>query len=92
MKDKGHVIAMGTLISESTIFGNFGQIEDVVVDEAYRGKGLGEKIMRRLIAEAKKLKLEEVGLTSRPSRVAANALYKKLGFSQRETNVYDLTL
>jgi ribosomal protein S18 acetylase RimI-like enzyme len=30
-----------------------------------------------------------VELTSRPSRVAANGLYRSLGFARRETNVYE---
>jgi len=33
-----------------------------------------------------------VALTSRPSRVAANELYKKMGFVQYETNVYKYML
>jgi ribosomal protein S18 acetylase RimI-like enzyme len=30
-----------------------------------------------------------VELTSRPARVAANKLYRSLGFARRETNVYE---
>ena len=44
--------------------------------------------MLAAIAHATSLGASEVDLTSRPSRKAANALYQKIGFVQRETNVY----
>lgn len=63
-------------------------IEDVVVDEAYRGKGIGKDMMLTAIAFAKSEGAKSVDLTSRPDRVAANKLYRELGFLLRETNVY----
>ena len=39
-------------------------------------------------AEAQRQGVRSLDLTSRPSREAANALYRKLGFQLRETNVY----
>ncbi len=67
-------------------------IEDVVVDEMYRGKGIGELLILKCIDYAKSNKVFQIDLTSRPSRVSANHLYQKLGFKQRETNVYRLVL
>ena len=67
-------------------------IEDVVVDESQRGKGIGKELTLFAIGFAKSLGAESVELTSRPSRIAANSLYKKLGFVLRETNVYRYTL
>ena len=63
-------------------------IEDVVVDSEARGKGVGEALNKFALAEAKRQGATTVDLTSRPSREAANRLYKRLGFEQRETNVY----
>jgi ribosomal protein S18 acetylase RimI-like enzyme len=63
-------------------------IEDVVVDEEQRGKGLGKELMLFAINYSKTLGAREIGLTSRPSRIAANKLYQKIGFKQYETNVY----
>ena len=63
-------------------------IEDVVVDEAYRGKGIGRDLMINAIDFAKSKGAKSVDLTSRPDRVAANKLYRELGFLLRETNVY----
>ena len=63
-------------------------IEDVVVDAAARGGGVGEALNLAALAEAKRRGARTVDLTSRPSREAANRLYQRLGFVQRETNVY----
>src|SRR6478735_6327888 len=65
-----------------------GWIEDVVVDEAARGQGVGEVLNRYALDLADRLGARTVDLTSRPSRVAANALYRKLGFEERQTNIY----
>lgn len=67
-------------------------IEDVVVDESARRRGIGEALNRRAVDYARSLGARTVDLTSRPSRVAANLLYLKLGFERRNTNVYRLTL
>ncbi|MEY3656605.1 MAG: hypothetical protein RL114_963 [Actinomycetota bacterium] len=63
-------------------------IEDVVVDSSARGHGVGEALNRAAIKEARARGAVTVDLTSRPSREAANRLYQRLGFVQRETNVY----
>ncbi len=63
-------------------------IEDVVVDSSARGLGVGEALNLAAIAEATRRGAKTVDLTSRPSREAANKLYKRLGFIERDTNVY----
>ncbi len=63
-------------------------IEDVVVDSSARGLGVGEALNMAAIAEATRRGAKTVDLTSRPSREAANKLYKRLGFVERDTNVY----
>jgi ribosomal protein S18 acetylase RimI-like enzyme len=67
-------------------------IEDVVVDESQRGKGIGQELTIFAVKFAGSLNAESVELTSRPSRIAANKLYQKLGFIKRETNVYRFDL
>lgn len=67
-------------------------IEDVVVDGAARGKGVGEALNRFALDEAKRRGATTVDLTSRPSREAANRLYQRLGFVKRDTNVYRFDL
>jgi ribosomal protein S18 acetylase RimI-like enzyme len=63
-------------------------IEDVVVDSTARGKGVGEALGREALRVAASRGARTVDLTSRPSRDAANRLYRRLGFEVRETNVY----
>ena len=63
-------------------------IEDVVVDADARGHGVGEALNMAAIAEARSRGAITVELTSRPSREAANRLYQRIGFVQRETNIY----
>ena len=63
-------------------------IEDVVVDESARGGGIGEALNLHALEIARGAGAITVDLTSRPSREAANRLYKRLGFVERDTNVY----
>ena len=63
-------------------------IEDVVVDSLARGHGVGEALNLAAITEARRRGAKTIDLTSRPSREAANKLYKRLGFVERDTNVY----
>lgn len=91
-KDGKRVVGTGTLYVLLKLGKKSGSIEDVVVDSAYRGRGLGEKIALKLIDSARKSKVNTLHLTSRPSRVPANALYRKLGFKLNKTNPYILRL
>lgn len=63
-------------------------IEDVVTDEAARGRGVAEILCREALNRASAAGARTVDLTSRPSRESANRLYRRLGFVQRDTNVY----
>ena len=63
-------------------------IEDVVTDEAARGRGVAEILCREALNRASAAGARTVDLTSRPSRQAANRLYHRLGFVMRDTNVY----
>ncbi len=63
-------------------------IEDVVVDESARGKGVGQALNDAALERAREAGAKTVDLTSRPSREAANRLYQRIGFVQRDTNVY----
>ena len=67
-------------------------IEDVVVDESARGKGIGHRMNEAAIDYARKAGAKTVDLTSRPSRDVANRLYQRLGFEKRDTNVYRYVL
>jgi ribosomal protein S18 acetylase RimI-like enzyme len=90
--DSGSLIGTLTLAFFRIPTGLQARIEDVVVDEAGRGKGVGRDLTNAAIARARAAGAKSVGLTSRPARQAANALYTSMGFEQRETNVYRLKL
>ena len=84
----GQIIGSLTLVVFRTPTGARAWIEDVVVDEAARGQGAGEELVGEAIRLASESGARTLDLTSRPKRGAANALYEKVGFRPRETNVY----
>jgi ribosomal protein S18 acetylase RimI-like enzyme len=86
--ESGEIIGSATLAIAYSPTGAHGWIEDVVVDQAARGQGIGRMLTQSLLDRAGVLGLKQVYLTSRPSRVAANQLYQSMGFIRRETNVY----
>jgi ribosomal protein S18 acetylase RimI-like enzyme len=86
------IVGMLTLAVFHTPTGCHAWIEDVVVDGAFRGRGIGEALTRAGLDRARELGVHEVNLTTRPSREAANRLYQRLGFQRRQTNVYRFPL
>jgi ribosomal protein S18 acetylase RimI-like enzyme len=86
--DDGEILGSLTLVMFSIPTGVRAWIEDVVVDGAARGKGVGEALNREALRIAEKAGATTVDLTSRPSREAANRLYQRIGFERRETNNY----
>jgi ribosomal protein S18 acetylase RimI-like enzyme len=90
--DDGSIVGTLTLVVYRIPTGVRATIEDVVVDEAGRGQGVGELLTRAALELAAKEGARTVDLTSRPTREAANRLYERLGFQRRETNVWRYTL
>ena len=90
--DKGKIIGMGWVFPRRTLLRKQAVVEDMIVNSDYRGKGLGEKILKDLIKWSKKERIEVLELTTNPKRIAANSLYKKVGFKFHETNHYLLKL
>ena len=86
--ETGEIVGAGTLGIFRTPSGLHAHVEDVIIDEAQRGQGLGEALVRHLLQIAREMGLKGVSLTCNPRRVAANQLYRKMGFKPWETNVY----
>ncbi len=63
-------------------------IEDVIVDQAARGQGIGEALTMAALRLAEEAGARTVDLTSRPSREAAGRLYERIGFQSRDTRAY----
>ena len=81
---KNKICGSGTLVIESKIIHNFGKvghIEDIVVDESYRGCGLGKLIVDYLINYAKFLECYKVLLMCADKNLE---FYKKLGFNKKD--------
>ncbi len=88
----GTILGSLTLVVFSAPTGPRAWIEDVVVATRTRGRGVGAALVHEANARAGAAGARTVDLTSRPSREAANRLYLRLGFVQRETNVYRKSL
>lgn len=80
------LIGMGWIFPRTTMLRKQAVIEDMIVDEAYRGQGYGKKILADLIHLAKEQYIEVIELTTNPKRVAAHALYESFGFQIHETD------
>ena len=87
----GEILGTLTLVTFPIPTGLRAWIEDVVVDEAARGRGVGAALTQEAVRLAHEAGARTVDLTSRPSREAANRLYERLGFQMRDSKVYRLT-
>lgn len=90
--EEGQIVGCATLCPFCSPTGRKASVEDVIVLPECQGLGLGRRLMLHLLEEARKQAPLTLQLSSRPSREAANALYRRLGFVQRETNAYKLDL
>jgi ribosomal protein S18 acetylase RimI-like enzyme len=90
--EAGTIVGALTLVVFPIPTGVRAWIEDVVVDERLRGRGVGESLSRRAVELAADAGARTVELTSRSTRTAANRLYQRLGFERRDTNVYRYTV
>ena len=91
--EDGHVIGTASLCVMHCLSGVKARVEDVAVASSSRGRGIGRQLMEHLLEFARReLAPVELNLTSRPARVAANQLYRSLGFLPYETNVYKMKL
>lgn len=89
MADDGPIIGSASLCVFHSPTGRKANIEDVVVGSGNRNQGIGRALMEHIIEYARReLAPMDLNLTSRPERVAANEMYRKLGFMRRGTNVY----
>ncbi len=90
--DDGRIVGVSTLAVFPIPTALRAWVEDVIVDDASAGQGIGRQLTEAMLDHARQLGCATVDLTSRPSRAAANHLYEKVGFQRRETNVYRFAL
>lgn len=85
---EGKIVGMLSLVTVDIPTGRKAWIEDVVVDAEARGRHIGEALVERAKAEAKRLGAKRIYLTSNPARQAAHALYTKCGFEKYDTTLF----
>ena len=88
--DDGKVAGMLTLGTYMSPTGAKYWVEDVVVDQAFRGRAFGRKLIDYAIAYVSRQGKSTLMLTSKSARVAANHLYQSAGFQAKQTNVYKM--
>lgn len=88
----GRIVGTCLVATFPTLTGTRAWLEDVVVDESSRGAGIGTALVEAAAAASRSVGARTLDLTSRPSRQAANRLYARCGFQQRQTNVWRLKL
>lgn len=84
----GKIIAILTMHTYQAVFVKKTILEDLVVDEKSRGRGIASRLVMKALEISREEQAQYVELTSNPTRQAANRLYRHLGFEKRETNIY----
>jgi spermidine synthase len=79
-QDKGKIIAMGRAISDKS---SDAYIQDLAVIKEYRNKGIGLKIVKKIIEILKKDKINWIGLIAQNN---TEKFYEKLGFKIMENS------
>ena len=91
-RDGDAIVGTALVIVYPTTMRVESRIEDVVVDGAARGRGIGEALIRECIEVARRRGASIVELQTAWSRAAANRLYERMGFERRDSNPYRMTL
>lgn len=91
-KDNEKILGIASMCTYKVISGKKGWIEDVVVSSSARGKGIGRKLINKLIEIGKEKKLSEILLFTEYHRLPAINLYLALGFEAKESRIYSLKM
>jgi ribosomal protein S18 acetylase RimI-like enzyme len=86
------ILGMVTLVYFRIPSGRRARIESLVVDHSARGRGIGRLLCQAALDQASHSGADSVDLTSSHSRGSANALYQRMGFQLRASNVYRCSL
>jgi ribosomal protein S18 acetylase RimI-like enzyme len=91
--EDGTLAGMLTLTCCQTLARRKYWIEDVVVRPEFRGQGIGRTLVEAAVGYVRETCGQAViYLTSNPSRQAARALYRSVGFEDYETGVFRITI
>lgn len=87
-RENGNIVGMASLAWYEVISGFKGWVEDVIVDQSVRGKGVGKHLMEKILDESKKLGLSDIFLYTEEKRKVAIHLYEQLGFHKKSSSIY----
>lgn len=91
-RDNGKLIGITMLIPITKLTAYFGNVEEVVVLDNYRGRGVGKRLMKAAVAKGKKLKMKHLFLTSSKKRKIARHIYSSMGFEVYDTTPFKLVI
>ena len=93
-RDGDDIVGTATVIVYTTPFWIKARLDEVVVDETARGKGVGEALVNACLTVGRERGAQVAELQSGrgPARVVANRLYRRMGFELRDSNLYRITL
>ncbi|MDP2947111.1 MAG: GNAT family N-acetyltransferase [Nanoarchaeota archaeon] len=89
--EEDKIIGIMTLVGMDLFTAKLGLIDEIVVDEAYQGKGVASKIMEEIIKIAREKKMDLLKVDTNIKN-PSNHLYRKFGFIRRDDNLYKLFL
>jgi ribosomal protein S18 acetylase RimI-like enzyme len=89
---EGRIIGAAQLMINVQLVRTKSWLEDLVVDEHYRGQRIGKRLIEAVIAAARAAGTETLDLSSKPNRSGVYAMYESLGFRRRETSLFRLAL
>jgi GNAT superfamily N-acetyltransferase len=93
-RDGEQIVGTTTVIVYTTPFWIKARLDEVVVDEAARGKGVGEALVKAAldVGRDRGAQIAELQSGRGPRREAAHRLYERLGFEVRDSDVFRIVL
>jgi len=90
----GEIVGTTTVIVYTTPFWIKARLDEVVVDDSARGKGVGEALVRAAldIARERGAQIAELQSARTEARESAHRLYERLGFKVRNSEVFRISL
>jgi ribosomal protein S18 acetylase RimI-like enzyme len=86
------VVGMVTLCVFMTLTGPKAYLDHLVVTPDSRGQGVGRALVQHAIQQARAAGASRIDLTANMEKQAGRALYRSLGFYERDTATFRLEL